>query len=140
MPLSEPTYFTLYELLYSDVAKRFRIDNFPSFEIVENLKELGLFLDGIREAWGDAIIVNSGYRCQLLNKIANGVSNSVHMLGYAADLIPKNGKFEEFKIFIVEYLKDKEYDQCILEYSSKSQWVHIGLYNNKGQQRKQCFK
>ena len=48
-----------------------------------------------------------------------------------------NGKMKEFKKFIIEYLKDKRFDQCLKESSAFSEWVHIGLYNNAGLQRKQ---
>jgi hypothetical protein len=37
-------------------------------------------------------------------------------------------------------LSDKNFDQCIIEKSGKSQWIHLGLYNNSGKQRRQIFK
>lgn len=133
-------YFTIKELCYSYTAEQKGIDNSPSKEIEEHLKELISFLNPIREKWGSGIRVNSGYRCPELNKVVGGVDTSAHMLGYAADLYPVNDKFDDFKVFIVNYLKDKEFDQCILEASGNSEWIHLGLYNNKHQQRKQIFK
>lgn len=133
-------YFSLFEFLYSDTAHRKNIDNIPTFEYVHHLEELAEFLDGLREEWGGGISVNSGYRCPQLNSAVGGSDTSAHCVGYAADLYPKNGKFEEFKAFVVNYVKDKEYDQCILEKSGKSQWVHLGIRNRKGEQRHQCFK
>lgn len=133
-------YFTIKELCYSYTAEQKGIDNSPSKEIEEHLKELISFLNPIREKWGSGIRVNSGYRCPELNKAVGGVDTSAHMLGYAADLYPVNDKFDDFKAFIVNYLKDKEFDQCILEASGNSEWIHLGLYNNKHQQRKQIFK
>ena len=52
------------------------------------------------------------------------------------------GLMEEFKKFIVNYLKDKNFDQCIEESSNggKTRWVHFGLYNNADKQRRQIFK
>lgn len=136
-----PKYFDLEELLQSNTALDEKIENLPSWLIIEHLNMLALFLDGIREAWGSSIIVNSGYRSKALNSAIKGSSpTSVHRLGYAADIRPGNGKITEFKKFIVEYLKDKDYDQCIIEKSGNSQWIHIGLFNNAYQQRKQCFK
>lgn len=134
------TYFTIKELCYSYTAEQKGIDNSPSKEIEEHLKELISFLNPIREKWGSGIQVNSGYRCPELNKAVGGVDTSAHMLGYAADLYPVNDKFDDFKTFIVNYLQDKEFDQCILETSGNSEWIHLGLYNNKHQQRKQIFK
>lgn len=133
-------YFTIKELCYSDTAEQKGIDNSPSKEIEEHLKELISFLNPIREKWESGIRVNSGYRCPELNKAVGGVDTSAHMLGYAADLYPVNGKFDDFKTFIVNYLQDKEFDQCILETSGNSEWIHLGLYNNKHQQRRQIFK
>lgn len=137
--MQKPKYFTLEELLKSDTGKRRGIDNFPTFEIVEHLNELALFLDGIRQAWGSGIRINSGYRSAVLNVAVGGVPTSVHKIGYAADLYPVNGKFEEFKRFIIGYLKDKRFDQCILESKAGRQWVHLGLYDNSHQQRCKIF-
>lgn len=132
-------YFTIDELCASSKAKTFKIDNTPTNEIKSRLNELIDFLNPIREAWGSAIKVTSGYRNAKVNKLVNGSKTSAHMLGYAADLYPDNGKFDEFKVFIKNYLNDKLFDQCIIEKSGYSRWIHIGLYNNKHQQRKMIF-
>lgn len=130
-------YFTLKEMTRSETAKKYGIDNTPSPEIVEHLNELMEFLDPLREAWGSAIKVTSGYRCPKLNSLVKGSATSVHKIGYASDLKPVNGKIEDFKTFVKNYLKDKKFDQCILEKSKTTgdQWVHIGLYNNAHKQR-----
>lgn len=133
-------YFSLEELLTSSTARQKSIENLPSWEIVENLKELAKFLDDAREAWGSGIRVSSGYRCPKLNEAVSGVPNSCHQLGWAADLQPINGNFEGFKKFIVEWAKDKLFDQIIIERSKKAEWIHISLFNGKGQQRRRIFK
>lgn len=133
-------YFTIKELCYSDTAKALKIDNTPTKEIEENLKLLvECLLDPLRKAWGSAILVNSGYRCEILNRAVGGSKTSVHRLGWAADIRPKNGKMEEFKKFVVEFLQMKFWDQCILERDGKTEWIHIGLYNGSRKQRKQIF-
>ncbi len=134
-----PRYFTLEEFLTSATARQKSIENIPSFEIVENITRLALFLDGIREAWGGGISISSGYRNKSLNKAVGGVKNSVHQTGNAADIIPTNGKFKEFVAFLKDYLKDKAYDQCIIEKNNKTQWVHFGLYSPTGEQRRMSF-
>ena len=134
-----PKYFTLEEFLHSDTALSKKIENVPSFEIVEHLKELALFLDGIREAWGGAISITSGFRSAKLNKSVGGVSNSVHQIGYAVDMVPANGDMEGFETFLAEYLKDKSYDQCIREKAGSVRWIHLGLYANDGTQRRKMF-
>ncbi len=133
-------YFTLQELLRSDTATKKKIDNTPSWEIVANLHRLASFLDNMREAWGSGIRVSSGYRCPQLNTAVGGVSNSAHQYGNAVDIVPVNGKMNEFEAFLKRWLKGKKWDQCIWE-SSKSggRWVHFGLYSNKGEQRCKMF-
>ena len=135
-----PRYFTLQELLASSVAKAEGISNFPSFEIVDHLKELAEFLDGLREAWGSGIRVSSGFRNKLLNEKVGGVANSVHRLGWACDMVPVNGKFEEFKKFVADWIKDKAFDELIVEKNSKGdKWLHLQLFSPKGFQRRKIF-
>ena len=137
--MKNPKYFSLEELLTSSTARQKSIENLPSWDIVEHLNELALFLDGLREAWGSSIRVTSGFRNPSLNKAVKGVENSVHQIGYAADIVPGNGKMSEFIKFVERWLKDKAFDQCIIETSKKSRWIHLSLYNNKHQQRKMIF-
>ena len=133
-------YFTIQELCKSDTANKYKINNTPSSTVTAHLLELVNFLNPLREAWGSAICVTSGYRCPQLNKLVGGASSSVHKIGYAADLVPKNGRMNEFKKFVKNYLKDKKFDQCIIEKNARgSEWIHIGLKNNWGLQRKQIF-
>lgn len=132
-------YFTIEELCQSNTAKAKRIDNTPTQKIKENLSKLIEFLNPLREAWGSPINISSGYRCPQLNKAVGGSTTSAHLNGFAADLLPANGKMKEFKRFVADYLKksNRPWDQCLLEKSAFAEWVHIGLYNNSGQQRKQ---
>lgn len=133
------SYFTVNELCESDTAKKYGIDNTPNSIVISHLQQLINFLNPLREAWGSAIKVNSGYRCEKLNRFVGGSKTSSHLIGYGVDLIPVNGKMDVFKKFIIDYMKNKMFDQCIIEKSGKTEWVHIGLYNLKGQQRKMIF-
>jgi hypothetical protein len=72
--------------------------------------------------------------------LVKGSKTSAHLTCNAVDLWPCNGKFEEFKKFVIAYLEGKLWDQCIIEKSGKKQWIHLGLYNNSGKQRRQIFK
>ena len=137
--MTTKSYFTIAELCTSDTAKKYGINNSPDATVLSHLQQLINFLNPLREAWGSAIRVNSGYRCKKLNRFVGGSKTSSHMIGYGVDLIPTNGKMNEFKKFIVDYMKTRMFDQCIIEKSGKTEWIHIGLYNAKGQQRKMIF-
>ena len=134
-------YFTINELTRSDTANKLKIDNEPKEEATkDNIKELMHFLDGVREGWteecknkgyGDAaIMVNSGYRSEALNKAVKGSKTSEHLLGTAADIEPKNGRNKEFFEWLRTYLSDKQFSQLINEYPDKNgnpSWVHISI-------------
>lgn len=133
-------YFTLKELCSSEVAAERKIDNFPSWTVVEHLAELTeKILEPLRVAWGGPIKVTSGYRCDALNRAVGGVYNSVHRLGYAADLYPVNGKIDEFIKFTKDWLTRKNimFDQLIDERKGSTRWLHIGIRSSTGSQRRQ---
>lgn len=134
-------YFTLQELIRSEVAAKKKIDNTPTFEVVDHLRELTeKVLEPLRAAYGMSINVSSGYRCPELNMAVGGSATSVHQIGYAVDL-QVNRSFEEFRDFVVEWFKKTgtRFDQILLERNKATgaKWIHIGLYNNAGQQRGQ---
>lgn len=144
-------YFTISELTRSDTASIKKIDNTPNKEITEHLIELvEKLLDPLRSDWAEycdvnrlgnpAISVNSGYRCNELNKAVGGSLTSAHLTGYAADLQNVSGSREEFYQFLLNFLKDRNFDECFIEKSSTSQWVHIALYSIKGLQRRKVGK
>lgn len=135
--MQKPRYFKLEELLDSSVARQKGISNSPSWEVIEHLNELALFLDGLRETWGSAINITSGFRNRKLNDAVGGVALSSHLIGYGADLVPANGLFDKFVKVAKEWIKNKNFDQFIIETKGKSKWLHIGLKNNLGEQRKQ---
>ena len=137
-------YFTINELTHSDTAIALGIENKPNHKITEHLVQLiEELLDPLREAWGSAIKVTSGYRCAKLNNVLKGSSpTSAHLVGFAADLVPCNGSITEFKKFVVKWLKENNiaFDQCLCETNGQGkQWVHLGLYNLSMQQRKQIL-
>lgn len=136
--MSNYKYFTLQELISSDIAKKKNISNIPSFEVVEHLSELTVkLLEPLREAWGGPIKVTSGYRCEKLNRAVGGVASSAHMRGDAADLQPGNGKIDEFISFTRLWLINNHvrFDQLIDERSGRTRWMHISLYSSTGTQR-----
>lgn len=139
--MQTPKYFRLEEFLSSSTARQRSIENIPSWEIVEHLLELAYFLDDLREDWGSGIKVTSGFRNEDLNSAVGGVETSSHKIGYAADIVPSNGRFDAFVGFLKIWLKDKGFDQCLIEENKRkgTRWVHFGLRNRKGEQRRQIF-
>lgn len=125
-------YFTIKELTSSDTAKKLKIDNTPSEEIIEKLIFfVEEYLDPIREAWGSPIIITSGYRCPKLNDAVNGSKTSSHKDAEAVDMKPKNGKRLEFHNFVLKWLLDtgKPFDQLINEKPKNKipSWTHLGI-------------
>ena len=134
-------YFTLAELIRSDTARKRGIDNTPTWEVVEHLSELvASFLDPLRRAYGQPIRVSSGYRSPELNNAVHGAATSVHMIGYAADL-QVGGSFPKFRDFAISWARANgiAFDQIIVESDSASgaKWLHVGLFSNAGEQRRQ---
>lgn len=121
-------YFTIAELCKSDTAVRKNIDNSPTSEIINNLKQLVKYvLDPLREKYGKPIRVNGAYRCPELNKAVGGSNTSQHMTGQAADITvgsPDNNK----KLFNLIIEMNLPFDQLIDEKNFR--WIHVS-YSNK---------
>lgn len=122
----EKLYFSISELCKSDTAKQYGINNTPTtMEQIDNMLLLIYHvLQPLRMKLDKAVIVNSGYRCPLLNNRVGGVRNSQHLTGQAADI--KVSGVSHKTLF--DYIKNSDiiYDQLILEkgcvhvsYSSK---------------------
>ena len=126
--LQDSKYFTVKEMLYSDTAKRLKIDNTPkSDEIVDNIQYLMGRLDEIREGYGKPIHINSAYRCPKLNQSVGGVSSSYHQLGLAADL-----RFDsELKDYIIN---NCQFGKLIEERSKSATWLHIQFCKNRNEE------
>ena len=107
--LSEHYY--LYDLIKSETAYKMKIHEQyePSAYIINNLSNLAFHvLDNVKWKFPD-VKVTSGYRCERLNKIVGGVSNSQHIIGQAADLVCDN------MVGLWEYLQELYFDQLIQE-------------------------
>lgn len=128
-------YFTIEEMIESSTATAKRIDNTPNQTVIDSLTKLiEAVLDPLREWYGKPIRVNSGYRCEALNKaVGSKAKNSQHLYGEAAD-ITVGSKTENEKLF--NYIKDNlPFDQLINE--SNFSWVHVSY--REGRLRKQVL-
>lgn len=91
-------------------------------------------LDPIREEWGSAIRITSGYRTPRLNKAIKGANNSQHIYGQAVDIVPlemKPTSMDTLFALIIAMSKENtiEFDQII----HSGSWIHISY--SKGNNR-----
>jgi len=120
-------YFSVSELCASATALREGIDNRPSkcaYHLLHVLVDQ--LLDPIREAWGEPIVVSSGYRCKQLNALVGGAKHSHHLLGCAADIIA-GSKADNNRLFDLIRQMHAEgkirFTQLIREDSGR--WLHL---------------
>ena len=126
--------FSISELIKSDTAIKYNINNMPDIQSLDNLLNLIVFcLQPIRNKIQKPIIITSGYRCAKVNQLIGGSATSQHILGQAADFKISDMKVKEIVNFIC--LNNFEFDQLINEYDK---WVHISYV--KGKNRKQILK
>lgn len=84
-------HFRLSEFTQSATAERLGIDNTPDSTALHNIELLCRYvLEPIRQAFGQPIVVNSGYRCRQLNIALGGAKRSFHLSGRAADIRATN--------------------------------------------------
>ena len=113
-------HFRLSELLDSGTARKHKLSNDPSPEVLANLKLLcEQALEPIRAKVGP-LKINSGYRSDAVNKAVGGSTTSAHSFGLAADLHPPAGCKKLMTQIIASGVK---LDQVIYERT----WVHVGL-------------
>ncbi len=120
-------YFCIEELISSATALREGVDNRPSkcaYHLLHVLVDQ--LLDPIREAWGEPIVVSSGYRCKQFNALVGGAKYSHHILGCAADIIAGN-RADHRRLFRLIVKMQQEgrikFTQLILE--GDGRWIHI---------------
>lgn len=137
-------HFSLEELACSDTAERLGIDNTPPDRIVTNLFVLAVGLEKVRALLGFPLRVNSGYRCEELERVitrkdyaawctrhgrygdshswADYFKRKAHPNGFAGDFIcPAFG--DPLSIVKAIEASDIRFDQVICEGS----WVHISF-------------
>lgn len=118
-------YFTIGEMVRSQVADARGIDNRLPKEYLCNVKNLiDRVLDPLRQAYGKPVYINSGYRCAELNRAVGGVSNSYHLTGCAADLDTRQGKAENEKLF--DYIRG-HLPFTEVGWEGGGRWIHVAL-------------
>lgn len=116
-------HFTLGDLVRTSHRT---IDNTPGPEEIARLRILcSDFLEYVYSRFGQ-LWVSSGFRCKKLNDKIGGAKNSAHLYGCAADFVAIKGtKTTEIVRWIAQ--SGLAFDQVIDEFSSTSNWVHLGM-------------
>jgi hypothetical protein len=140
----------LSEVTRSETAKRKGISNMPTPEHIENFKKLAVnVFQPIRDHFGRAIRISSGYRSEALNKAIGGAGKTVngkyipssqHCTGEAIDIDMDGTEVTNKQVF--DYIKaNLNFDQLIWEFGTDTNpdWVHVS-YESTGKQRKQVLK
>ena len=124
-------HFRLGEFTKSAIAEKSQLYNIPREESeLANLRALAdQVLEPARALLGVPLIITSGYRCATLNRLIGGAVQSQHMLGEAADFIPRGVDVEE-AAFLLSAQMDLPFDQLIFETRMRKnaapvRWVHI---------------
>lgn len=129
-------HFKLREFVTSQTAIARGINNTPQQVHIAHLRTLcQQILEPARLALGP-LRISSGYRSSALNRAVGGSSNSAHMLGFAADVLPVNVN----KMAFANWVKNNcSFDQIILEFGTPQEpsWIHVSC-DPRG--RKQFFR
>ena len=126
MKLTE--HFSLEEFESSDTAKKHGIDNSVPGTLISNVRGTAMMMEAIRQflsrkAGRDiAVHINSGYRCEALNRLVGGQKNSDHLQGCAADFVAP-GFGDPFSI--AKSLENNLELLGIGQLIKESTWVHV---------------
>ena len=118
------------------LTKNFRKSEFDSndgapmpFEVLQNVQELAVNLQVLRDYIGTSISINSGYRSPKHNKKIGGSVNSQHLLGNAADIVVTGKTPKEVKEIIENLISEKKMKQGGL--SAYPTFVHYDIRGGK---------
>ncbi len=100
------------------------IDNSIPPEIEGAVRSTATKMEVVRSTLGTPILINSWYRCPLLNTAIGGTPSSQHLRGEAVDFIsPFFGSPLLVCKRLISHITEVDFDQLILEHS----WVHISF-------------
>lgn len=127
-------HFSKEEMSYSRIAVENGLDNEPPPAAFHALGYLALhLLEPLRQLYNAPIAILSGYRSDMVNRLAGGVAASQHRKGEAADCyIPEGPRY------LLDLLKKSGllFDQAILY--RKRRFLHLSL-KEKGDNRMQVL-
>jgi len=125
-PADKISDFVCYgEIIRSDSARRFGLDNTPTEADIVKIKLLCTHVfDKARAHFNVPLFVSSCFRSPAVNAAVKGQPNSQHMRGEAIDIdCDVYGKITNIQLF--EWIRDNlDFDQLLLE-GGINGWVHV---------------
>ena len=122
-------HFQLSEFTRSSTARRLGIKNEVNSQQLANLTNLCRYvLEPLRKRFGQPIYVNSGYRCQELNRAVGGAVKSYHLYGRAADIRAAKIEDNETLFRLIKELRLPVHE-LLREQVIKGipTWVHVAI-------------
>ena len=110
--------FTLEEMV---ATSHKGLQDTPTLEVVQNLQKL------CRDAIGEPVYINSGYRSKRLNARVGGVPNSRHLQGKAADIHCDNLDYAKVIFDILRQNPNVAYTYIGRPSPRGSCWVHVQM-------------
>ena len=102
--------------------------NVPGEKETENLRSLArLVLQPLRNAWGDKLRVNSGYRSLLVNTRVRGSRNSYHLRGLAADIDCGSDALKAMQLALYCKRLSLPVVETIVSKRGLHYWLHVAL-------------
>lgn len=80
--------------------------------------------------------VNSGYRCEAVNAAVGGSSNSAHLYGRAADIVPLTAGENALDLILTLEESLIDFDKAILEYRGNEPWLHVQVRDASRENRR----
>lgn len=123
-PVRLSPHFTLAEMTISAAATRRGIRNTPPPGVMAVLRATAARMEEVRALLGNLpIVVTSGFRSAVVNKLVGGSATSAHMTGHAVDFTcPAFGTSAQVAAHLAKHLRG--FDQIIEEFGA---WVHVGF-------------
>lgn len=140
--MTDKLYFNMSELIHSDTAIKYNINNMPDIVHLDNIQNIIYYvLQPIRKHFNVPVDISGGYRSRLLWQKLKDLGRkpsktSQHLTGQAADFTVRGKNTKE----VFNWIKSSgiEFDQLIYEYDSQGNiWIHISY--NHGKNRRQVI-
>lgn len=131
MKLTE--HFSLEEMTRTKVGFRNQPDPIQRDRLrflCERLEEVRINFHNLHRGYPEPLIINSGFRNELVNRAVGGSKTSNHMRGTACDIrcLDFNYGVRLYRVILDLYsANDYLFDELYLEITKSSVWVHFAI-------------